>query len=336
MGMSRWRGKVKRTVYTKSLRFLGVPPVLWSKGIGHFCDFAGPGWYRCAPTESAQADTFFHRHYAGAHGLVWVRLSTLSRDAQRCDLDTFARIVLPTIKAPFTLLTTDGDASVPTDLAKETVDRLLANPFLVSWYTQNCDGGDPRIKPFPVGLDLHTYRTFTTPRAMVKQLETLRDRRNGESQPLKVFSDFSVSPGSMQRRYLIDALHGCPHVDFLERRVPQQAIWELYSQYPLVLSTEGNGLDCHRTWELLYLGCIVITKTSPLNPLYEGLPVIVVDDWGHVWDLDLLEREVKKLKPLTERDYLWQRLRPQTYLKAIRQELASRRDQEIATATSMP
>lgn len=323
MGMSRWREKVKRTVYSKSLSFLGVPPVLWSKGIGHFCDFAGPAWYRCAPTESAQTDSFFRRHYAGAHGLVWVRLSTLARDSQRCDLDTFARIVLPTINAPFILLTTDGDASVPSDLAEDTVDLLLASPFLVSWYTQNCDGDDPRIKPFPIGLDLHTFRSFTAPRTLVKQLETLRDRRDRENRPPKVFCDFSVSRGSTQRRELIDALHGCPHVDFLERRVSQQAIWELYSQYPLVLSTEGNGLDCHRTWELLYLGCIVITRTSPLNPLYEGLPVIVVEDWRQVWDLDLLQREVERLKPLTEPGYLWQRLRPEIYLKAIRQELAS-------------
>ena len=54
------------------------------------------------------------------------------------------------------------------------------------------------------------------------------------------------------------------------KRIPQEEIWSLYSHYPFVLSTRGNGLDCHRTWELLLLGSIVITRTSPLDPLFRG------------------------------------------------------------------
>jgi hypothetical protein len=327
MGRLRW-ARLKEAVYPRALRFLSVPPVLWSKGIGHFCDFAGPDWYRYAPTESTQSEAFFREHYSGAHGVVWVRLSTLARDPQTCDLDTFARAVLPTIEAPFILLTTDGDASVPSDLAKDTVERLLANPFLVRWYSQNCDGDHPRIKPFPIGLDLHTPRSFATPAGLVRQLETIRQDRVDRRSP-RLFCDFSISRGSRQRRELLEALDGCPHVDFLKRRVSQRAIWKLYSQYPLVLSTEGNGLDCHRTWELLYLGCIVVTKTSPLDPLYEGLPVIIVDDWREVRDPEAPGRWISKVAHLTDRDYLWGRLRPQTYLESLRQELrqaASPRD----------
>ncbi|WP_027039794.1 hypothetical protein [Mesorhizobium ciceri] len=321
MAKLRW-DRVKRAVYPKALRFLGVPPVLWSQGIGHFCDFAGPPWYRCAPTASTQSEAFFRQHFSGAHGIVWLRLSTLSRDAQTCDLDTFVRIVLPTITAPFTLLTTDGDASVPSDLAKGTVDQLLANPFLVSWYSQNCDGTHPRIKPFPIGLDLHTPRSLTTPAALVKQLEIIRARQDHVGRrPPRLFSDFSISNGSRQRRELLDALGGCPHVDFLTKRVSQRSIWQLYSQYPLVLSTEGNGLDCHRTWELFYLGCIVVTRTSPLDPLYQGLPVIILDDWHEVRDPDAPRRWIEQVAHLTDRDHVWGRLHPQAYLEPIRQEL---------------
>jgi len=322
MGMSRWRAKLKRAVRSGALRFLGVPSVLWSQGIAHFCDFAGPDWYRNAPTESTQSEAFFRDHYSGAHGIIWVRLRTLARERRNCDLDTFARVALPTIKAPFILLTTDGDASVPSDLAKDTVERLLANPYLVSWYSQNSDGGHPRIKPFPIGLDLHTPRSLATPAGLVRQLQTLRDRQgNADYRQPRIFCDFSVSRGSSQRRELLDALDGCPHVDFLKRRVSQRGIWQLYAQYPLVLSTTGNGLDCHRTWELLYLGCIVVTKTSPLDPLYQGLPVIIVEDWHEVRDPQAPQRWIGKVAHLAERDYLWRRLRPQAYLEPLRLEL---------------
>jgi hypothetical protein len=103
--------------------------------------------------------------------------------------------------------------------------------------------------------------------------------------------------------------------------VSQRAIWELYAQYPLVLSTTGNGLDCHRTWELLYLGCIVVTKTSPMDPLYEGLPVIIVEDWHEVRDPEAPQRWIDKVAHLTDPNYVWERLRPQTCLEPLRQAL---------------
>ena len=34
------------------------------------------------------------------------------------------------------------------------------------------------------------------------------------------------------------------------------------SSYKFALSPEGNGIDCHRTWECLYLGVIPIVKKS--------------------------------------------------------------------------
>jgi hypothetical protein len=49
-----------------------------------------------------------------------------------------------------------------------------------------------------------------------------------------------------------------------------------------VLSPHGNGLDCHRTWEALALGCIPIVKSSGVDPLFEGLPVWIVHEWSEV------------------------------------------------------
>ena len=316
----RWH--LPGAVHSAVLNLSPEPELLWSKGIGAFCDFAGPRSYRLAPTESTQTETFFLRPFRGAHGVVWVRRSTLSRVRHPCDLDTFARVVLPTIEAPFTLLTTDGDASAPSDFARETVDRLLASPFLVSWYTQNRDGDDPRIKPFPIGLDLHTPRLPATPAGLVKTLMTIRARRTpAANAPLKVFCDLAINTNSAERRELLEVLRGCPRVAILARRVSQRRIWELYAQYPLVLSAAGNGMDCHRTWELLYLGSIVVTLRSPLDPLYDGLPVLLLDDWGQLPDAKLLSRAVEKLAPLTDREHVWRRLRSDTYLAAIRREL---------------
>ncbi len=44
-----------------------------------------------------------------------------------------------------------------------------------------------------------------------------------------------------------------------------------------VLSPPGFGEDCYRTWEAVLLGAVPIVRRSPLQQLYDGAPVVVVD-----------------------------------------------------------
>ncbi len=67
------------------------------------------------------------------------------------------------------------------------------------------------------------------------------------------------------------------------------------AKYRYVLSPFGNGLDCHRTWETLLVGAIPVVKTSTLDAMYEGLPVIIVDDWSQV-SPDFLEQKYQELQ----------------------------------------
>jgi hypothetical protein len=69
-------------------------------------------------------------------------------------------------------------------------------------------------------------------------------------------------------------------------------------KYAFVLSPQGNGLDCHRTWEALCLGCIPIVKTSGLDPLFADLPVWIVKDWSEV-TLDNMKQVIEDYKSKT-------------------------------------
>jgi hypothetical protein len=42
------------------------------------------------------------------------------------------------------------------------------------------------------------------------------------------------------------------------------------------------GLDCHRTWEALALGHIVLVPSSSLDGLYFDLPVVVLKNWSEI------------------------------------------------------
>lgn len=308
------------------LDFPDPPPLLWSKGIALACDARGDDDYWRRPTESLEPEERFVSSYRRAAGRIWVRLSTRARAGLAADLDTFARRVVPALDRPFVLVTTDGDIAVPSEVRRETVDALLASPAMVAWYTQNHDGGRPeRIRPIPIGLDLHTPRPWTSPRRLVERLATLRAGRvDAARQPLRVVCDLGLSLASVDRARAVVAVSRLPWTDTVSARLSQPAIWRRYAASPFVLSARGNGLDAHRTWEALCLGSIVVTTRSSLAPLYEGLPVAIVDDWREVADLAKLRRWQDELAPLTDRDHVWGRLAPEHWTGRMDAELERR------------
>jgi hypothetical protein len=91
-------------------------------------------------------------------------------------------------------------------------------------------------------------------------------------------------------------------------RLPQ--IYERNRQYPFWLSPRGNGLDCHRTWEALYLDIIPIVWNNSLNVLYENLPVLIINDYQELNEKLLYEKlkEISEKKLSKEEIYQFEKL----------------------------
>ena len=71
-------------------------------------------------------------------------------------------------------------------------------------------------------------------------------------------------------------------------------------KYMFVASPEGNGIDCHRTWEAMYLRTVPIVTRSPVTEFFVnlGLPMLMVDSWSDINKLtqhDLVEIYREKL-----------------------------------------
>jgi hypothetical protein len=60
----------------------------------------------------------------------------------------------------------------------------------------------------------------------------------------------------------------------------REEFWQTLNEYAFVVCPPGNGIDTHRTWEVLCLGRIPIVQKSPLNKVYDGLPIAEVEDWN--------------------------------------------------------
>ena len=65
-------------------------------------------------------------------------------------------------------------------------------------------------------------------------------------------------------------------------------------QYFFWLSPRGNGLDCHRTWEALYLDVIPIVWNSTITSLYRDLPILIVNSHLEITE-DFLRRKLEEI-----------------------------------------
>jgi len=72
------------------------------------------------------------------------------------------------------------------------------------------------------------------------------------------------------------------------------SFYQLLSRYKFILSPRGAGLDCHRTWEAMYVGTIPIVLSSSIDSIYEGLPVLIIKSWDEITE-SFLERKYKEL-----------------------------------------
>lgn len=70
--------------------------------------------------------------------------------------------------------------------------------------------------------------------------------------------------------------------------------YDVLQKYKFILCPPGAGEDTHRTWETLYLGCIPIVQSSPLDELYADLPVVVINNWDEI-SISFLEHEYKRI-----------------------------------------
>jgi hypothetical protein len=189
---------------------------------------------------------------------------------------------------PFVLVSGDSDTTVPTDVQNQA-NIILNHPLLLCWYAQNCIQPSKKLKQLPIGLDFHTLSSSNHPWGARQSLESQEsDIERLSTVPLskqiRCYCNFHFL---LNTRYAVDRRAAIAYVPrdltyYEPHKVPRIESWKTMIQHKFVLSPHGNGLDCHRTWEALALGCIPIMRSSPLDPMFEGLPVLIVKEWRDV------------------------------------------------------
>lgn len=228
---------------------------------------------------------------------------TLSIYVPSDGLSYFAKQVLPKINTSFVLVSGDSDLPIDQSTLGISLDMLLDSPQLKKWFAQNRNVDHPKLHFLPIGINIHNLWSdplqwgggFILPSMQELQLKTIAQNAPPFSlRKPQVFCNWHFSIDRSDRKQCLEQIDRSICY-FQPAPSPMAKTWELQSQYQFVLSPHGAGLDCHRTWEALLLGCIPIVKSANINGLFNELPVISVNEWSEV-NPSFLENAVREIE----------------------------------------
>ena len=236
----------------------------------------------------------------------------------------FNRIInLFTKKIILVTLETDGF-----DMKQEYVNH----PLITRWFTWNKPYDHPKVYCLPIGLNydrqefiLEKFLNFKTPlktseRKLLCMNCSLDTSHTRGSLLYKVLNDWKEFCVVVENIPFIQIYNKPSFVDGQIRiMVTNPKCYDLVSTYKFILSPQGAGLDCHRTWEALYLDIIPIVLSSAINEIYEDLPILVLKDWNEITE-DFLNEKYKEISLKKERgEYKIEKMYCSYWLNRIKQ-----------------
>lgn len=192
------------------------------------------------------------------------------------------------IKCPnFILLSHNGDTIFGENEVYEKPN------FIVKWFGQNINVINTNtIISLPIGLErphwsLSRYGDFAFKHKKIYQYSNLIFEKNS-----LCYINFNIETNRMKRSWIVDYFS---NEVWCKTRIGgingslDNYFTDCKSSY-FVLCPDGNGIDCHRNWEMLYLGSIpIVEKSNFHSEIYSNLPVIIVDSFKQINQKYLLQ-----------------------------------------------
>lgn len=218
-----------------------------------------------------------------------------------CKTDYIEQI-FPLLRArprPCVLITGNSDFSITDDIAAD------APECVVKWFAQNADTTDERVEGIPIGIE-NTERCSLEGHGVgwvhaLPKVEALCSFTDKEPKQ-EIFANFSLDTHPSR----VAVFDICKELDYVTTEVSKHSFeikTRSYKGYvnnildhKMTVCPRGNGIDCHRVWEVLYLGRVPIIKREKAMNHFESLPIIFLDDWEELKSLELLQERYNAVK----------------------------------------
>lgn len=203
------------------------------------------------------------------------------------DRVTFFLDIVKDYEKKIILISHNGDLTFNED--------IVLPPCIKHWFGQNINfTNNSRVTSIPIGLERDAW--FPYKRPIILDFINKKSNKNN-----LLYCNFNQSTNP-RRSFIKDYFknkHWCLSRENIEYR---DYIADINSS-KFVISPNGNGIDCHRTWEILYSGSVPILEKSPcIINTYKDFNTIIVDNFLDVTE-ELLETQCFDQKEIDYETY---------------------------------
>jgi hypothetical protein len=191
----------------------------------------------------------------------------------------FRYFIAPRIETPFILISHNSDDPV-TDKDLE----LLNHPFLVKWFAQNVEFNHSKLEALPIGLTNIQWGN--------QKMAELRKAGCSYAKSKNVYANFRHSTHS-SRSMLLSSLATIGGVTVREPVLKYNEYIKELASHKFCICPRGNGIDTHRFWESQYVDTIPILLKKDWTPSYSALPILLVDNWEELREINFEESYIK-------------------------------------------
>ena len=182
--------------------------------------------------------------------------------------------------------------------------KILDLPKIKAWYGINCHTKHSKLHSLPIGMT-----TCDKAHGNMELLENVVKEKNEKTRLLYVNCDVRSNP--LKRKAIVDLMKKKGYNTIVGvKPLKQDEYWRELASSKFVISPPGNGVDCHRIWESIYLGTIPIVENHSVLNDFKDLPILFIDDWNIISDeyLNKMYDEIKGKSYNLEKCYMayWQ------------------------------
>ncbi len=176
------------------------------------------------------------------------------------------------------------------------------------WFAQNVCFKHELLQPLPIGLE---REQIIANRSIEETTYKKICEGTSESKSKFIYLNINHRTNRAEREPVRNQLSWRWWITNKKKRTHEQYIDDIY-QHKYTLSPPGNGEDCHRTWEALYLGSIPVVKRSVMTEYFsQYVPMFMYDSVKDIKRGELL-KEYSELRSMKSSEILtfsyWKRL----------------------------
>jgi len=180
-------------------------------------------------------------------------------------LDKFFSKIFPLLKNSYIFISHNSDSAFTA-----AYTHYLNDSKVLKWFSQNASSNHKKLFTLPIGIANQQYT-----HGNLELLSQIIDSSYNKS--YLTYKNFDIHTNFHERSQIdhITSQNGI----CMNTKVNQIDYLTNLSRSVFCVSPPGNGIDCHRVWECLYLKTIPIVKYDNCYNNFKHLPILFIDNW---------------------------------------------------------